>query len=789
MKRLSIPAALLSSLVLTGCPTNVPDVACIFNLPSAGRISSTGGFNLLATVTGSFAPEELPAVHFLSDVDGLLLESGINTEGDCAIDGCPAGGRLDTPITPGTHVITAQALTPTAAVACEATVTIEANAPPSLSSITIEPASPVTGDDLSFTFEASDLEGDEVQVAASWAGPEGQSVAGETISNINTSAGDEWTVTVTPRDGMDTGEAMSASVTIGNTPPSAPTVRISPDPARENAGIQCAVTDLEDLDPDDGQTLTVNWSWTVDGADAGITSDTIQAAEQSAGELWECTAVVNDGTDDSEASTASTTVLEALNVPATVGVGGLPVIDGTGLQRLGESDKISSPGDLDGDGLADFLLLENSDVTVNGMGQGVGNGHAYFFSGASVANSTGPWDTTDADADLVGPDGLRLTVAYGAGDINGDGSDDLVVGYKHVSLPNTSTGTGVYIVYGDSAGLASIIDLDTDAVVVYGGGEEIGQIACPVGDLDGDGFAELAIASPIADGITGAVYVAYGLPAAFASGLQPSNLLPGFTLEGSTGGQQLGTACAGRMDIDADGYDDLAVGAPGAGSSGNGRVLVYKGGDERWSGSLSSATADAIIDAGPGSVGGFGIEVTALGDHDGDGFDDFAVWGEGPDNGVGGDGNVWIASGGDAGLAGAITSANLPYTVEGGGDLGFCKFQAGGDLDGDGLGDLVCGDQNAEGGENFTGTVAARVFLGSNAVTAARTFGADADLLITPSSDADRPGAGVAIVRDFDGNDYSELLIGTPDVDLVTGSNGQPTSAPGAVHLLDLSSD
>ena len=111
------------------------------------------------------------------------------------------------------------------------------------------------------------------------------------------------------------------------------------------------------------------------------------------------------------------------------------------------------------------------------------------------------------------------------------------------------------------------------------------------------------------------------------------------------------------------------------------------------------------------------------------------------------------------------------------------------DEDGDGLGDLVCGDQNAEGGENFTGTVAARVFLGSNAITAARTFGADADLLITPSSDADRPGAGVAIVRDFDGNDYPELLIGTPDVDLVTGSNGQPTSAPGAVHLLDLSAD
>ncbi|MCO4772822.1 MAG: VCBS repeat-containing protein [Deltaproteobacteria bacterium] len=785
MKRQLSPILLLSGLILTGCPTNVPDVSCIFNLPTPGRVSSTGGFNLLVTVNGSFDPAELPAVHFTSDLDGLILESGINTEGDCVIDGCPAGGRLEDAISPGTHVITAEALTPSGAAACAATVTIAANAPPALSSVTIAPATPVTGDDLSFTFEASDAEGDEVQVAASWAGPDGQTVAGETVSNINTAAGDEWTVTLTPRDGMDSGTAMSQSVTIGNTAPTAPTVVIGPDPGRENAALRCAVTDLDDLDPDGGQELTVSWSWTVDGADAGETSAVVLAEDQDAGELWECTAVVNDGTADSAPGSASTTVLDVLTVPGQAALTGLPVVNGTSLQRLGESGKISSPGDIDGDGLADFLVLENSSVTVNGMGQGTGNGHAYFFSGASVAAASGPWDTSDADADIVGPDGLRLSVAYGAGDINGDGVGDLVIGYKHVSLPNTSTGTGVYLLYGESTGLPSIVDLETDAIVVYGGGEEIGQIPCAVGDLDGDGFAELAIASPIADGITGSVYVAYGLPASFASGLNPSDLLPGFQVDGSTGGQQLGTSCAGVMDVDADGFNDLAVGAPGAGNSGNGRVLLYKGGEERWSGSLTSATADAIIDAGPSSTGGFGISLTALGDFDGDGMDDFATWATGPDGGDNGDGGVFIASGGDPGLSGALTSADLPYTIDGGGDLSFCKAQAGGDVNGDGLGDLLCGDQNASGGMNFSGTVAARVFLGSNSVPANQSFD-DADLELVPGDEDDRPGAALALVPDLDGNDYAEVLIGAPDANLVLGANEQPVSAPGAVYLLDL---
>ena len=793
-RRLAL-ALLVPTLAMTGCPASVPDATCAFTLPAAGRVSSTAGFNLLLNVTGSFTSEELPAVHFYSDLeasssvypDGLLLESGINTEGDCSLDGCPAGGRLETPITPGTHTVTAQALTPSGDIACEATVVIDANSAPAVTSITIAPEEPLTGDELSFVFESTDPESDTVQVSASWTGPGDQSVAGETVSPINTNAGDEWTVTLTPRDGMDVGEAVSQSIIIANTAPSSPSVVIGPVPGRENAAIWCMVTDLDELDPDTAQELAVTWSWSVDGADAGIAADIVPAASQSAGEEWTCSAVVSDGVVSSAPGSATTSVLDVLTVPSAQDLEDLSYIEGTGLQRLGEAGLLAAVGDLNGDGGSEFVVLENASVTVSGTGQGVGEGHAYVFSDADLAGA-GPYDLSDAGSNLVGPTGLRLTNVYGAGDINGDGAEDLIVGFKHVSLPNTSTGTGIFIVYGDLAGLPTLIDLETDSVVVYGGGDEIGQVPCPVGDLDGDGFDELAIASPKADGISGSLYIAYGLPASFASGLQADDLLPGFQIDGSTGGQQLGTSCAGQLDLDSDGYDDIAVGAPGAGTSGNGRVLVYKGGEERLSGSQTSATADAIIDASPTSTGGFGISMHSLGDYDGDGMDDFAVWATGSDGGDNDEGAIFIASGGDPSLAGGLTSSDLPYTITGDEGLGFCQVQATGDVDGDGLGDLVCGDQNAEAATNYGEPVASRVFLGSNAVPATRAWDG-ADLVLPAAGDTDRPGAALAVARDLDGNDYSEVLIGMPDRNLTTSASGQPTSAPGAVFILDLSAE
>lgn len=785
---------LLPVLLLGGCTEDVPAVICTFELPSAGRISSQDGFNLLVYVKGDFTADQLPAVHFVSDLeatgsaypDGLLLESGINTEGGCTEDpGCPAGARLETPLTPGSHVLTAMALTPLATVACQDSVEIRANQAPSVTGVSFVPPSPVTGDDVAFTFDDSDAEGDEVSVASQWTGPSGNTVAGETLSNINTAAGETWTVTLTPRDAFDTGAAFTAEVTIGNTPPSAPTVAISPTPGRENADIQCAITDLDALDPDEEQTLTASWTWTVDGADAANTTDRVLAADQDAGELWACAATVNDGTDSSMSGTASTTVLPALTVPTFEGFEALAMIEGVGLQRLGEAGRVASPGDLNGDGLADFILLDNQSVFVNGMGQGQGVGHAWLFSGAAIASGSGPFDTTDALTDFSGDTGLTLTNAFGPGDINGDGLADLVIGFKHISLPTSAEGTGVYVVFGTAGGFGASVDL-VEGVTYFGGGEQVGQVACAVGDLDGDGKAELAIAAPTAgDGIAGRVYVAYGHGGVWPSDLNPDDLAPGFIVEGTTSGQQLGTSCAGVTDLDGDGFDDLAVGAPGAGSSGNGRALVYMGEETRWSGSLTSATADVIIDATAAGTSGFGISLSALGDHDGDGLGDIAIYASGPDGGLGTEGAMWIASSGDAGFAGAITTADLPYTIEGAGALGFCKTSLGVDLDGDGLGDLACADLNAADAVTLSATPAARVFLGSAALTVARDW-TDADYEILAGNAEDRVGAGLAAVGDMNGDGYSELLVGAPDRDLVLSSNGQATSAPGAVVIVDL---
>ncbi|MBN94765.1 MAG: hypothetical protein CL928_11955, partial [Deltaproteobacteria bacterium] len=112
MKRLTLPVfALFYGLLLGGCPETVPDVQCAFQLPGPDteRVPSRSGFNLVIRVTGEFTAEELAAVHFVSDVedadsgyeDGIVLEAAISMDdGGCA-NGCQAGGRVETAITPG----------------------------------------------------------------------------------------------------------------------------------------------------------------------------------------------------------------------------------------------------------------------------------------------------------------------------------------------------------------------------------------------------------------------------------------------------------------------------------------------------------------------------------------------------------------------------------------------------------------------------------------------------------------------------------------------------------------
>jgi len=827
----------LTALSMSACIEDVPEVECGWVLPEPAtqKVPSRSGFNLRIQVIGTYTAEQIPAVRFFSDVeaagstyaDGMLLESGIAIDESvgCAA-GCLAGGRLETSITPGQHQITARALTPRGNTACETTISVTANSPPIVNSIVLTPSSPGTADDIQFTAEVSDPDGDSYQVSNTWTGPKSaEPLLGSTLTPLHTTVGELWRLSVSADDGMDRGDPLEQDFTIANTAPEAPIVTIHPSPARLDSPLSCAVTNLEALDPDDQQ-LETHWSWQTDGIDAGIDAPQVDGSQTAAGEVWSCSAVISDGIDESAPGGADTTILPQLSVTSPIDVSSLPLIAGVSLnQSLGDGGQTGSPGDINGDGFADFVLTTNADIcqTVSPFDCN-GQAHAYLFTGSG---SGAPTALTQHVTDFQPPPGIRIQAPAWIGDLNGDGIDDLTLAYRtanaltsaaeEIDTWNPGSGTsGIYLVFGNAAGYDSEVDLEEDAVKITATAESWGTLLspspCPVGDLDEDGFDDLAVTAPGHDGSRGSLYVIYGHPGAWLSGLSPGSLQPSFHIRGGPQnlqagelGDGLGLACAGRIDLNADGHNDLVVGAPRGGADGNGWVLVFYGDGTRWSLEVTSAMADVIISgeaietAEPTDLTThFGRALAALGDYDGDGVDDLAISGLGPvlpGEEVAGDdddsaspepedqeaGTIWIASGGAASLSGSVTSSALPYRIDGAGDMGFCGLPRGVDMDGDGLGDLVCADTRGDRVADLSpaGLPAVRVFTGSlGAMDATRSY-TSADLVLSTAGTDHRLGASIAGVRDMDGDLYDELLIGCPGLDA-------PLVDSGGVYIVDL---
>ena len=629
------------------------------------------------------------------------------------------------------------------------------NTPPEMTLVTFNPTAPITTDPIVATVSASDADQDAVTYAYTWSinGEVDVSQTASTFPAFGAMKGDVVEVTVTPNDGTDDGAPLTSSaITIQNAVPTAPGLTITPTEPGIGDSMVCTVsTPSTDADSD---VLTYVLSWTVDGvAFTGTTStttmagDTVPVSEVLIGQEWKCSATVSDGEATSEVGT-SDAVRVALD--DIVQFTGESAGDTAGLS-------VSSAGDVDADGRDDLLV--GAPYNDDGSDRA---GKVYLFLGKSLKSSSSI-DLADADYEFVGEGFLHLAgvSVSSAGDVDGDGKDDLVIGAYYNGDGGTFAGKA-YIVLGKSLGSTKSIDLaDADyAFVGENAFDYAGYSVSSAGDVDGDGNDDVLVGAYENDdggSQAGKAYLILGKSLGSSTSIDLADA--DYEFIGENGGDQAGRSVSSAGDVDGDGNDDILVGAlfndDGGADAGKAYLILGK--------SLGSTTsidledADYTFEGTPYDNAG---RVSSAGDVDGDGKGDLLVGS--PRNNVGGD---------DAGIAhlflgkslGSTTSLDLSdadYALVGEDrkdEAGWAVSSAG-DVDGDGKDDILVGAIFNDDGGVDAGK--AYLVLGKSLGSSTSIDMSLADYAFTGENADDQAGYSVSSAGDVDGDGNADILVG-----------------------------
>ena len=275
----------------------------------------------------------------------------------------------------------------------------------------------------------------------------------------------------------------------------------------------------------------------------------------------------------------------------------------------------------------------------------------------------------------------------GGGDLDGDGYDDMVI-----TDPYRDSQVGaVYLIVGHEPPVAPA--LDSERLPIIEGVDATGRFGASVAmleDVDGDGLSDLLVGGRVGAGMA---WLFLDVPATSGTATDADARFLG-EFPGDTAGYSVSGG-----DIDGDGHGDLLIGAPGNDTvaSKAGRAYVVYGSASGAS-SLDLSSADVTID-GVGSSDGLGTSVEARGDMDGDGAAEVVVGAPGNDDYAAKAGGVYVFMGGS--LGGSLRAGvdeNHVLRGDAGTTLGFWDLLAsGGDVDGDGLDDLLLGGGTTPG--------------------------------------------------------------------------------------------
>jgi hypothetical protein len=392
---------------------------------------------------------------------------------------------------------------------------------------------------------------------------------------------------------------------------------------------------------------------------------------------------------------------------------------------------VSTAGDVNGDGFADVVVGANQHD--NGE---LSEGRAYVYHGSVVGlSATASW-INESDQ----PGASFGTSVSTAGDVNGDGFADVVVGAPGYDNVEAAEGRA-YVYHGSAAGLSATAGWTAESNQA---GAWFGDSVSTAGDVNGDGYADVIVSAPRyenGEAYEGQAYVYHGS----ATGLSIS---AGWTAEGGQTDARFGCSVSSAGDVNGDGYSDIIIGAIlyDNGHSDEGKAFVYHGSA---GGPSISPTWTA---EGNQTDAWFGWSVSSAGDVNGDGYSDVIIGAKHYENGEAGEGGAFAFHGSAIGLL-----AVPAWTAEGNQSDAFFgeALSTAGDVNGDGYADVIVGAHYYDNGETEEGR--AYVYHGSpNGLTTTAAWTAESD-----QADA-WFGQDVSTAGDVNGDGYADVIIGAP---------------------------